>query len=275
ELHLTQPAVSMQIKLLEESLGLPLFEKLGKKIYLTEAGHEMYRYSRTIAEQLVEAELVLAELKGMERGNLRISVASTANYFATQLLASFRQMHPQVTLNLDVTNREALLHQLADNEVDLAIMGRPPEELALDATAFLDNPLVVIAPPGHPLAGCSRIPLQDLARYPFIVREAGSGTRSAAERFFNKAGVSLQTSMEMSSHEAIKHAVRAGMGLGIASLHTIREELTAGHLVILAVQGLPIQRHWYLVHRQGKRLSAAAQAFRDFLLQQEVARLLP
>ncbi|WP_437559189.1 LysR family transcriptional regulator [Acidithiobacillus sulfuriphilus] len=275
ELHLSQPAVSMQIKLMEEQVGLPLFEQLGRRIYLTEAGHELARYSTAITQQLDEAAQVINDLKGLEGGHLHIAVATTGAYIAPYLLAAFARLHPQLKVSMDVTNREALLHQLADNEVDLAIMGRPPEELALDATAFLDNPLVVIAPPGHPLAGHPRITLQDLAEYPFIVREAGSGTRSAAERFFSKAGVSLQTSMEMSSHEAIKHAVRAGMGLGIASLHTIREELTAGHLVILAVQGLPIQRHWYLVHCQGKRLSAAAQAFRDFLLQQEVARLLP
>lgn len=275
ELHLSQPAVSMQIKQMEEQVGLPLFEQVGRKIYLTEAGRELARYSTAIAQQLDEAAQVINDLKGLAGGHLHIAVATTGAYIAPYLLAAFARLHPQLKVSMDVTNREALLHQLADNEVDLAIMGRPPEELALEATAFLDNPLVVIAPPGHPLAQRPRIPLRDLAEYPFIVREAGSGTRSAAERFFSKAGVSLQTSMEMSSHEAIKHAVRAGMGLGIASLHTIREELTAGHLVILAVQGLPIQRHWYLVHRQGKRLSAAAQAFRDFLLQQEVARLLP
>lgn len=275
ELHLSQPAVSMQIKLMEEQVGLPLFEQLGRKIYLTEAGHELARYSTAIAQQLDEAAQVINDLKGLAGGHLHIAVATTGAYIAPYLLAAFARLHPQLKVSMDVTNREALLHQLADNEVDLAVMGRPTEELALDATAFLDNPLVVIAPPGHPLARHPQISLQDLAEYPFIIREAGSGTRSAAERFFSKAGVSLQTSMEMSSHEAIKHAVRAGMGLGIASLHTIREEVTAGHLVILAVQGLPIQRHWYLVHRQGKRLSAAAQAFRDFLLQQEVARLLP
>ncbi|MHB0887621.1 LysR family transcriptional regulator [Acidithiobacillus sp.] len=275
ELHLSQPAVSMQIKLMEEQVGLPLFEQLGRKIYLTEAGHELARYSTAIAQQLDEAAQVINDLKGLAGGHLHIAVATTGAYIAPYLLAAFARLHPHLKVSMDVTNREALLHQLADNEVDLAVMGRPTEELALDATAFLDNPLVVIAPPGHPLSRHPQISLQDLAEYPFIVREAGSGTRSAAERFFSKAGVSLQTSMEMSSHEAIKHAVRAGMGLGIASLHTIREEVTAGHLVILAVQGLPIQRHWYLVHRQGKRLSAAAQAFRDFLLQQEVARLLP
>ncbi|MHB1247302.1 MAG: LysR family transcriptional regulator [Sulfuriferula sp.] len=266
ELHLTQPAVSMQIKLLEESLGLPLFEKLGKKIYLTEAGHEMYRYSRTIAEQLVEAELVLAELKGMERGNLRISVASTANYFATQLLASFRQMHPQVTLNLDVTNREALLNQLDQNEIDLAIMGQPPDGYDLIAESFMENPLVVIAAPDNPLAGQKNIPISRLAEETLIVREEGSGTRSASERFFQSHQIAPLTGLVMNTNEAIKQSVQAGMGLAVVSLHTVSLELETKRLALLDVAFFPIQRYWFIVHRKNKRLSATAQAFKQFLL---------
>lgn len=272
ELHLTQPAVSMQIKLLEESLGLPLFEKLGKKIYLTEAGHEMYRYSRTIAEQLVEAELVLAELKGMERGNLRISVASTANYFATQLLASFRQMHPQVTLNLDVTNREALLNQLDQNEIDLAIMGQPPDGHDLVAESFMENPLVVIAAPDNPLAGQKNIPISRLAEETLIVREEGSGTRSASERFFQSHQIAPLTGLVMNTNEAIKQSVQAGMGLAVVSLHTVSLELETKRLALLDVAFFPIQRYWFIVHRKNKRLSATAQAFRQFLLDEGKAK---
>ncbi|MHB1332840.1 MAG: LysR family transcriptional regulator [Sulfuriferula sp.] len=272
ELHLTQPAVSMQIKLLEESLGLPLFEKLGKKIYLTEAGHEMYRYSRTIAEQLVEAELVLAELKGMERGNLRISVASTANYFATQLLASFRQMHPQVTLNLDVTNREALLNQLDQNEIDLAIMGQPPDGHDLVAESFMENPLVVIAAPANPLAGQKNIPISRLAEETLIVREEGSGTRSASERFFQSHQIAPLTGLVMNTNEAIKQSVQAGMGLAVVSLHTVSLELETKRLALLDVAFFPIQRYWFIVHRKNKRLSATAQAFRQFLLDEGKAK---
>ncbi len=266
ELHLTQPAVSMQIKLLEESLGLPLFEKLGKKIYLTEAGHEMYHYSRTIAEQLIEAELVLAELKGMERGNLKISVASTANYFATQLLASFRQTHPQVTLNLDVTNREALLGQLDQNEIDLAIMGQPPDGHDLIAESFMENPLVVIAAPDNPLVGQKNIPISRLAKETLIVREEGSGTRGASERFFQAHQIAPLTGLVMNTNEAIKQSVQAGMGLAVVSLHTVSLELETKRLALLDVVFFPIQRYWFIVHRQNKRLSAIAQAFKQFLL---------
>ncbi len=274
ELHLSQPAVSMQIKQLEENVGISLFEQLGKKIYLTEAGTELYHYSRIIAQQLAEAELVLDELKGLKRGKLNISVASTANYYAPQLLATFSQRYPTVTVNLHVTNRQTLLQQLANNEMDMAIMGRPPDGLDLVAESFMENPLVVIAPVTHPLAQAGRIPLTRLAQEVFLMREPGSGTRAATERFFNDRGLLLKTGMVMSSNEAIKQAVQAGLGLGILSLHTVELELEAKRLMVLAAEGFPIMRHWYVVHRTDKRLSASAQAFKQFLLS-ETANLLP
>ena len=266
EMHLTQPAVSMQIKQLEENVGLPLFEQLGKKIYLTEAGRELSHYSRVIAQQLSEAETVLGDLKGLQRGRLKISVASTANYFAPQLLANFSQRFPTVTVSLDVTNRQALLAQLANNEMDMAIMGQPPEGLDLVAESFMENPLVVIAPVKHALAAEKGIPLERLQSETFLVREQGSGTRSAMERFFNQHGIQFQAGMEMSSNEAIKQAVQAGLGLGILSLHTIGLELETNRLKVLDVKGFPIMRHWYVVHRKDKRLSTVAQAFKVFLL---------
>lgn len=274
ELHLTQPAVSMQIKQLEENVGLPLFEQLGKKIFLTEAGHELYHYSRAIAQQVAEAESVLGELKGVKRGKLKISVASTANYFAPQLLAIFTQRLPDVTVSLNVTNRQGLLQQLENNETDLAIMGQPPDGLDLAAETFLDNPLVVIAPVDHPLARKKRIPLSLLQNETFLVREQGSGTRIAMERFFAQRGVKLTTGMEMSSNEAIKQAVQAGLGLGIVSIHTVALELEMKRLAVLDVDAFPIMRHWYVVHRANKRLSGVAQAFKHFLLD-EAAQLLP
>lgn len=273
ELHLTQPAVSMQMKQLEENVGLPLFEQLGKKISLTEAGHELYHYSRTIAQQLAEAEAVLDELKGLERGKLRISVASTANYFAPQLLAIFSQRFPNVTVSLNVTNRESLLNQLANNEMDMAIMGQPPDGLDLAAESFLDNPLVVIAPVNHPLARKKRIPLTLLQNETFLIREQGSGTRIAMERFFAQRGITLKPGMEMSSNEAIKQGVQAGLGLGIVSIHTVALELEMKRLAVLDVDSFPIMRHWYVVHRANKRLSGVAQAFKHFLLD-EANRLL-
>ncbi len=266
ELHLSQPAVSMQIKQLEGNVGLPLFEKLGRQIYLTEAGCEMHHYCRSIAGQLGELEEVLEHIKGIQRGRLDISVASTANYFATRLLAAFSRKYEGTTFSLDVTNRETLLRQLELNEKDLVIMGKPPEDRDLDATVFMDNPLVVIAAPDHPLATVKELALKTLQEETFVVREFGSGTRIAMQRFFGEHGVSLSTGMEMTSNEAIKQAVEAGLGLGIVSIHTLELELEARRLVVLDVREFPILRHWYVVQRRGKRLSPVAQAFKDFVI---------
>lgn len=268
ELHLTQPAVSMQIKQLEDNAGLPLFEQLGKKTFLTEAGREMYLYCRNIAEQLDEVEAVLEQLKGVQRGRLDISVASTANYFGTRLLAAFAKRYPGTSFSLDVTNRETLVSQLEHNEKDLVIMGKPPSRMDLAAEAFMGNPLVVIAPPDHPLAGRKNIPLAELESETFVVREPGSGTFIAMERFFAEHQVNLSTGMEMTSNEAIKQAVEAGLGLGIVSIHTLELELEAGRLVVLDVADFPILRHWYVVHRKGKRLSPVAEAFKAFVFEQ-------
>ncbi|MDP2155823.1 MAG: LysR substrate-binding domain-containing protein, partial [Sulfuricella sp.] len=215
-----------------------------------------------------EAEAVLGEMKGLKRGKLNISVVSTANYFAPQLLALFCQRNQNVTLSLNVVNREVLISQLASNEMDLGVMGLPPEGLDIDAEPFMENPLVVIAPTSHPLARERHIPLPRLAQETFIVREQGSGTRSAMERFFAQHNLTLSTGMEMSTDEAIKQAVQAGMGLGIVSMLTVALELETKRLVVLDVDSFPIRRHWYVVHRKGKRLSAVAQAFKEFLLQE-------
>ncbi len=274
ELNLTQPAVSMQIRLLEEEVGLPLFEKLGKQICLTEAGRELYQYSRTIFAELEEAEAVLQSLRGLNRGTLNIAVASTVNYFAPRLLAVFHRRFPGIRLSLEVTNRQSLIRLLQSNELDLALMGQPPEQLDLDAEAFMDNPLVVIAPPDHPLVRERQIPLERLAQETFVIREPGSGTRAAMERYFAERGVKLQTGMQMTRNEAIKQAVRAGLGLSLVSGLTIELELETGRLAVLDVAGFPLRRRWYLVHRQGKRLSPAAAAFREFLRQGDFRDLL-
>ena len=268
EMHLTQPAVSMQIKQMEENIGLPLFEQLGKKIFLTEAGKELYHYSRIIAQQLLEAESVLSELKGLERGKLNISVVSTANYFAPQLLARFCTDHPQIKVSLNVGNRESVLKQLHDNEIDLAILGTPPEGIDIEAYPFMENRLVIIAANGNPLADKPAIPASRLQNEIFIMREQGSGTRLAAEKYFSSHSVQVKTGMEMSTTEAVKQAVQAGMGLGILSLDTVLLEVETGRLKVLDVEGFPIIRHWYLVHRQNKRLSSVAEAFKSFLLRQ-------
>jgi DNA-binding transcriptional LysR family regulator len=266
ELHLTQPAVSMQVRGLEESIGVPLTEQMGKRIFLTEAGREVFHYSQSVAAQLADLETALSQIKGLDQGQLKITVASTANAVATDLLAGFRAEHPKVSIHLDVTNRQEVLSQLAANEIDLAIMGQPPEGHDLEAASFMENPLVVIAPPNHSLATKKNIPIQLLSTEPFLVREEGSGTRSATERFFSAYGVTLKTGLTMNTNEAIKQSVQAGMGLAVVALHTVSLELEAGRLVVLDVAGLPILRHWYVVHRKGKRLSAVAEAFKAFLL---------
>ena len=273
ELNLSQPAVSMQVKQLETQLGVTLFEHLGKRIYLTETGQEVYHYTKTILSQLDELETVLTNLKGLSRGRLRISVASTANYFAPTLLGTFCQRFPGVTVSLDVTNRESLLNQLSENEVDLVVMGQPPADMDLEAAPFMENPLVIVAPPGHPLAAQRDIALQRMEKEVFLVREPGSGTRSAMERFFQQQDVHITTGMEVGSNEAIKQSVQAGLGLGLLSQDTVEMEMALARLVILDVQHFPIMRYWYVVHRKGKRLSVVAQAFKDFLVE-EAAPLL-
>lgn len=266
ELYLSQPAVSMQIKQLEMHIGLPLFEQLGKKIFLTEAGRELFHYSRNISQQLAEMEAVFDEMKGLGQGKLTLSVVNTANYFTPQLLAQFCQRYPNINVNLHVANRDAVLKQLADNSTDLAIMGQPPDGLDISAKSFMDNPLVVIAAPSHPLAGLPHIKFAQLAQETFLSREQGSGTRSAMERVFAQHQIRPRIGMEMETNEAIKQAVQAGMGLGILSLHSIELELETRRLAMLNVEHFPLMRHWFVAHRSNKRLSSAALAFKEFLL---------
>ncbi len=275
ELHLTQPAVSIQVKHLEESIGLPLFERIGKKLFLTEAGSELRYYSQSIAQQLDDAREVFAQLKDASRGQLRVAVATTANSFASHLLAAFSRLYPNAVLSLDVTNRTSLIRQLRNNETDMVIMGRPPAELELVGEPFMDNPLVVIAAPDHPLAaGDRRLRLNAITDERFVVRETGSGTRAAMQRFLTEHGLDITIGMEMTSNEALKQAVAAGLGLGVTSRHTLQPELQAGQLVELDVAHFPIVRQWFVVHRQGKRLSPIAQAFRQFVID-EAANVWP
>jgi len=266
QLFLSQPAVSMQIKQLEDNIGLPLFEQIGKKIFLTEAGRELFHYSHNITQQVAEMEAVFDEMKGLGHGKLTISVVNTANYFTPQLLARFCERYPKINVILQVANRDAVLNQLAENTTDLAIMGKPPEGLDLIEESFLDNPLVVIASPDHPLAKHKQIKFDLLAKETFLSREKGSGTRSAMERVFSQHKIQPHISMEMETNEAIKQAVQAGMGLGILSLHSIELELETKRLAMLHVEHFPLVRHWFVAHRSNKRLSGAALAFKDFLL---------
>ncbi|MGC2520038.1 MAG: LysR family transcriptional regulator [Burkholderiales bacterium] len=266
KLHLTQPAVSMQMKQLEHSAGLPLLEQIGKKIFLTEAGREMQHYARSISRQLQEAAEALTGLKDVGHGRLHLTIISTAMYFAPKFIARFCRIHPGVTLKLDVCNRAALLERLARNETDLAIMGHPPQGIDIALQPFASNPHVIVAPPEHALAHARRIPLKRIAGETFLVREPGSGTRMLMERVFAEQGLAVNASMEISSDETIKQAVMAGMGIGFLSSHAVQLELQAKRLVTLDVTGFPIVRSWYIVHRTDKRLSPVARAFKQFLL---------
>lgn len=266
ELYLSQPAVSMQIKQLEQNVGLPLLEQTGKQLHLTEAGREMLHYSMSITQQLSELEEVFNAMKGLELGHLNIAVVSTANYFMPQLLAKFIRTHAKIQVSLSVANRDAVIKQLADNVADFAIMGQPPKGADMLAEPFMQNPLVVIAAPGHPLADAHKIQPKELSHETFLLREQGSGTRGVVERFFTSHKLSLPVHMEMDTNEAIKQAVQAGMGVGIISRHGIELELETKRLVVLDVDNFPIIRHWYIVHRKNKRPSVAAQEFERFLL---------
>lgn len=268
ELHLSQPAVSMQIKQLEEQADTPLIEKLGKKLYLTEVGHEMYNYARSTMQQLLDLEETISQMKTLQQGHLKLAVASTANHFVIRLLARFAKVHPKIRISLDVTNRSSLLDLLDRNECDLVIMGRPPEGHNLTAVPFLENPLVVVANPAHYLADKQQVSLKELEKEAFVIRELGSGTRSAIERFFSEHELDFKTTMNMSNNRAIKHATEEGLGLAIVSVHTLELELKAKTLTIVNAEGFPIYRHWYVVQREGKRLSPIATVFKDYIMQE-------
>jgi LysR family transcriptional regulator, low CO2-responsive transcriptional regulator len=267
-LYLSQPAVSMQIKQLEQNIGLPLLEQVGKRLHLTEAGRELLKYSRSILQQVQEMDAMFNEMKGLEHGQLNIAVVSTANYFMPQLLAKFIHLHPKISVSLSVANRDTVIKQLDENVADLAIMGLPPDGTDMVSKVFMPNPLVVIAAPDHPLAKLKKVQPRQLAKETLLLREKGSGTRGVAERFFASHKLPLPAHMEMDTNEAIKQSVSAHIGVGIISRHGIEMELETKRLCILDVAGFPIVRNWHIVHRKNKRLSTAANAFQRFLLEE-------
>jgi DNA-binding transcriptional LysR family regulator len=265
-LHLTQPAVSMQIKQIEAAAGLPLVEQVGKKVALTEAGRALLQHAHLILGEVDAAEQTLASLRGVNQGTLAIALISTAKYFAPRFLAEFCAQYPGVKLKLEVDNRARLLQRLLDNEMELGIMGHPPRGMNIVAEPFARNPHAVIASPSHRFAATRNLPLRDLAGENFLVREPGSGTRRLMEHLFAEHGMKVNATMEISSDETIKQAAMAGMGLAFLSLHTVQLELQTGRLVMLDVREMPVMREWYVVHGKGKRLSPVAKAFREFLL---------
>jgi DNA-binding transcriptional LysR family regulator len=266
ELHLTQPAVSTQVKKLEDHAGLALFEQFGKKIYLTPAGAELLDISRGIIQQFEVAESAMTQFKGVSGGKLNVAVISAGDYFFPRLLVEFIGRHQGVVLNFTVHNREGLLSHMQANLTDLAIMVRPPHEADMVAEAFAPHPYVIVAPPNHALVGETGIRIERLLREPFVVREKGSDTWQSMQEGFGAHIDRLNIAMQIKSTETIKQAVMAGMGIGFLSAHTIAQELRTGSLKVLDVRGFPLMLHWYVVHRRHKRLPPVAQAFKDFLM---------
>lgn len=264
ELFLTQPTVSMQIKQLTKSVGLPLFEQVGKRLYLTEAGRELYATCRQIFETIAQFEMKVADLKGLKQGQLRLAVITTAKYFIPRLLGPFCQLYPGIEISLQVTNHEGILERMTNNMDDLYIMSQVPEHLDVSYQQFLENPLVVLAPINHPLAKEKNIPIQRLADEPFIMREPGSGTRRAVQQLFDQHGVTVKVKLELGSNEAIKHAIAGGLGISVLSRHTLLPD--TGDLTILDVENFPIKRDWYMVYPSGKQLSIVARTYFEYLM---------
>ena len=265
EVHLSQPAVSIQVKRLEEQIGQPLFEQIGKRIYLTAAGEELYSASTDIFERLALLESKLDALSGHVAGPLRVAVVTTAKYILPHYMAAFLRSYPDVEPHLKVTNRARVIERIKNNEDDLYVMGQVPGDLDVESTPFLEDQLAFFAHPQHPLAKRSNIPLEELVHERLLFREQGSGIRRAMELYFAEREITISPYMELGSSEAIKQAVMAGIGVGMLSIYTLRLEQEGGRIVILDVEGLPIRRSWNLVYRRGKHLPLVTQKFIEFL----------
>ncbi|MDA8364525.1 MAG: LysR substrate-binding domain-containing protein [Gammaproteobacteria bacterium] len=269
ELYLAQPTVSMQLKKLADTVGMPLFDQTGIRIRLTDTGREVYAACQEVFRAMADLEMKVADLKGVKRGRLRLGVITSAKYLAPHLIGQFSRQHPGIDFSLKVTNREYLLERIANHEDDLYILGQPPSGLDVEAHPLVPNPLVVMASRDHPLAGAPNIPLKRLLEEPFVLRESGSGTRDAVFRLLEEHGLQApMVRMELSSNESIKQAIVAGLGITVLSLHSLVLEGTSGPIALLDVQGFPIQRHWYLAHWKGHKTSLVARAFLDFVKQE-------
>ncbi len=264
ELFLTQPTVSMQIKQLTKSVGLPLFEQVGKRLYLTEAGRELFATCRQIFDTIAQFEMKVADLKGLKQGQLRLAVITTAKYFIPRLLGPFCQLYPGIDIALQVTNHEGILERMSANLDDLYILSQVPEHMDVNYQPFLENPMVVVAPINHRLAKEKNISIQQLEDEPFIMREPGSGTRRSIQKLFDEHNISVKVKLELGSNEAIKQAIAGGLGISVLSRHTLMPE--SSDLTILDVEHFPIKRDWYMVYPNGKQLSIVARTYCEYLL---------
>ncbi len=265
-LNLSQPTVSMQVDKLSKTLGLPLMEQVGRKMHMTTAGREVYSLTQDILVRVGALGDLADELQGVVKGELRIAVITTAAYFMPHLLGAFVETHPQVQPRLTITNRAEVLERLRSNQDDLLIMGQVPDEIAVKAYPFIDNEMVVVAAPDHPLVGQPNVSLKQISQARFLEREPGSGTRKAVERMFAEQDLAITPYMELGNAEAIKQGVMAGLGISVLSRRNLGLELSNRHIVVLDVVGFPLIRRWYAVHLRGKKLSLAARSFLASLL---------
>lgn len=264
-LHLTQPAVTLQIRNLQALAGLPLIQRTGDGMLLTDAGREVLALSERIEAAIASCETSLDMIAGRTAGRVSIGAVSTAKYFVPFVISGFSQVYPKIEITLSIGNRQEIGRALRGYDLDIAIMGRPPLDLPMNVNLIGDHPHVIIAPTSHPLARKSRLALADLAGEIFLTREPGSGTRGLMEQLFEAAGVRPVIGMEMSSNETIKQAVIAGLGIAFISAHTVATELDERRLVTLNVEGLPVIRQWFVLSRKDKVLLPPAQAMLDFV----------
>ena len=266
-LYLTQPGVLMQVRSLERAVEEPLFERSGRGLRLTPAGQDLLPYAQQICELADEIQALVGDLKGLRRGHVSVCAVSTAGaYVLPPILGAFRREYPGITVHLEVINRSTLHRRLVEGECGLAVMGRPPEDIPCVAEPFLPDEIVLIASPDHRLVGVSRVPVSRLREEVFVMREKGSGTRLAFEEFCRAHQIQPIVGFELDDTSAVKEAVAAGLGIAPVSCHALQMELKLGRLAVLDVEGLPIRRQWYVVHRANRRLGRAASAFREFLL---------
>lgn len=258
ELHLTQPTVSMQVKKLVDILEAPLFERIGRKVYLTAVGQALYASVDGILEQLSIAEQKINHLKGFSGGSVKMSVISTAQYFVPKVIHEFMQSYPDVSVILRVGNKESLLERIAQNKDDFYLLGQPPEGLNIESTLLADNPLAFVANSTHPLVG-KKLKIEDLASETFLMREVGSGIRSQIEKVFEELKFQPRLQMVLGGNEVIRLGLLQCLGVTVTAVSTLIKEIEAGEISILDVEGFPINRHWYLAYPKGKVLSIAAE----------------
>ncbi|MCE2781527.1 LysR family transcriptional regulator [Limnohabitans sp.] len=274
-MHVTQPTASMQLKEMSLSVGLALYEVIGKKINLTDVGKELAVTARAVAQTWDAFEQNVDAAKGLSRGKLRVAVVSTAKYFMPHLIGSFCTKHPAIDVSLEILNRDGVVHRLRENLDDLYIMSMPPKDMDLGDEAFMPNPIVLIAPNADPLAKRTQISLHELTQRRFIVREKGSGTRMAADQFFRKMKFRPDVRLELGSNEAVKESVAGGLGLGVVSRHALHGHKKENGVSVIDIEGFPVSSAWHIVYPASKKLSPLALAFKKHMIQEVGRRKWP